>query len=160
MLLFNVLTDYFKIYLVVTILFYFHFFKSTVFFFPVLRSFFFKSHLPKIQLFNMLTNGGKNLYNIFIFKEKGATEEEMVGCYHRLNGYEFEQTPGDGEGRGSLACCSPWGCKELDTTEQLSWTDQGIPVLDYVVNCLILSKASVSSCLLWGQWFCLLHREL
>ena len=66
MLLFNVLTDYFKIYLVVTILFYFHFFKSTVFFFPVLRSFFFKSHLPKIQLFNMLTNGGKNLYNILI----------------------------------------------------------------------------------------------
>ena len=120
MLLFNVLTDYFKIYLVVTILFYFHFFKSTVFFFPVLRSFFFKSHLPKIQLFKMLTNGGKNLYNILIFKEKGATEEEMVGCYHRLNGYEFEQTPGDGEGRGSLACCSPWGCKELDTTEQLN----------------------------------------
>ena len=48
---------------------------------------------------------------------RGVTEDEMVGWYHRLNGHEFEQTPGDGEGQGSLECCSPWGCKELDTTE-------------------------------------------
>ena len=47
------------------------------------------------------------------------TEDEMVGWHHRLNGHEFEQTLGDGEGQGSLACCSPWGRKELDTTEQL-----------------------------------------
>ena len=39
-------------------------------------------------------------------EEKGATEDEMVGCYHRLNGHEFEQTPGDSEGQGSLVCCS------------------------------------------------------
>ena len=38
-----------------------------------------------------------------------TTEDEMVGWHHRLNGHEFEQTPGDGEGQGSLACCSPWG---------------------------------------------------
>ena len=44
----------------------------------------------------------------------------MVGWHHRLNGHEFEQTPGDGEGQGSLACCSPWGCKESDTTERLN----------------------------------------
>ena len=44
------------------------------------------------------------------------TEDEMVGWHHRLNGREFEQTPGDTEGQGSLACCSSWGCKELDTT--------------------------------------------
>ena len=44
----------------------------------------------------------------------------MVGWHHRLNGHEFEQALGDGEGLGSLACCSPWGCKELDMTEQLS----------------------------------------
>ena len=44
----------------------------------------------------------------------------MVGWYHQLNGHEFEQTPGDGKGQGSLACCSPWGHKELDTTELLS----------------------------------------
>ena len=43
----------------------------------------------------------------------------MVGWHHCLNGYEFEQTPGDSEGQGSLVCCSPWGRKELDTTEQL-----------------------------------------
>ena len=48
------------------------------------------------------------------------TEDEMVGWYHRLNGHEFEQTPGEGEGQGSLVCCSPWGCKESDTTEQLN----------------------------------------
>ena len=44
------------------------------------------------------------------------TEDEMVGWYHRLNGHEFEQAPGD-EGQGSLACCSPWSHKEWDTTE-------------------------------------------
>ena len=49
-------------------------------------------------------------------EEKRATDDEMVGWHHRLNGHELEQTPGDTEGQGSLACCSPWGCKELDTT--------------------------------------------
>ena len=44
----------------------------------------------------------------------------MVGWHHRLDGQEFEQTLGDDEGPGSLACCSPWGHKELDTTEQLT----------------------------------------
>ena len=53
-------------------------------------------------------------------KEKGATEDEMVGWHHWLNGHEYEQALGDGEGQGSLVCFSPWGCKELDTTEQLN----------------------------------------
>ena len=44
----------------------------------------------------------------------------MVGWHHRLNGHEFEQAPGDGDGQGGLACCSPWGHKESDTTERLS----------------------------------------
>ena len=44
-------------------------------------------------------------------EEKGAAEEEMVGWHHQLNGHKFEQTPVDSEGQGSLACCSPWGCK-------------------------------------------------
>ena len=48
---------------------------------------------------------------------KGATEDETVGWYHRLNGHEFEQTLGDGKGQGTLACCSPWAHKEPDTTE-------------------------------------------
>ena len=51
-------------------------------------------------------------------EEKGMTENEIVGWHHWLNGHEFEQTPGDGEGQGHLACRSPWGRKESDTTEQ------------------------------------------
>ena len=43
--------------------------------------------------------------------------DEMVGWRHQLNAPEFEQTPGDSEGQGSLACCSPWGCNESDMTE-------------------------------------------
>ena len=50
-------------------------------------------------------------------------QDEMVGWHHQFDGHEFEQTPGDGEGQGSLACCSPWGCKESDTTEWLNWTE-------------------------------------
>ena len=45
------------------------------------------------------------------------TEDEMVGWHHRLDRHEFEQAPGVGDGQGTLACCSPWGHKELDMTE-------------------------------------------
>ena len=48
------------------------------------------------------------------------TENEMVGWHHQLDGHEFEQAPGVGVGQGSLACCSLWGCKELDMTERLN----------------------------------------
>ena len=48
------------------------------------------------------------------------TEDEMVGWHHQLNGHEFEQTPGDSEGQGTLACCIPRGHKESDTTELLN----------------------------------------
>ena len=48
------------------------------------------------------------------------TEDEMVGWYHRLEGREFEQALGVGDGQGSLVCCSSWGCKELDMTDRLS----------------------------------------
>ena len=50
--------------------------------------------------------------------EKGMTEDEMVGWHHWLNGPEFEQALGVGDGQGSLVCCSPWGCKELNITER------------------------------------------
>ena len=53
-------------------------------------------------------------------QEKGATEDEMARWNHRLNRHKFEQTLGDTEGQGSLACCSPWGCKESDTAESLN----------------------------------------
>ena len=55
------------------------------------------------------------------WEEKGTTEDEMVGWYHLFNGHEFEQALGVGDGQGSLLCCIPWGCKELDVTEQLNW---------------------------------------
>ena len=54
-------------------------------------------------------------------EEKGTTEDEMVRWHHRLNGYEFEQAPRVGDGQGSLACCSQWGCKESDMPED--WTE-------------------------------------
>ena len=55
-------------------------------------------------------------------EEKGTTEDEMVGWLHQFNGHGFGWTPGVGDGQGGLVCCSPWGCKESDTTEQLNWT--------------------------------------
>ena len=48
------------------------------------------------------------------------TEDEIVGCHHQHDGHEFEQAPGVVDGQGSLACCSPWGLKQLDMTEQLN----------------------------------------
>ena len=49
--------------------------------------------------------------------EKGTTEDEMAGWHYQLNGHEFESTLGVDDGQGGLACCSPWDCKELDTTK-------------------------------------------
>ena len=59
-------------------------------------------------------------------EEKGMTEDEMVGWHHWLNGHEFEQALGVGDRQGTLVCCSPWGHKESDTTEQLNSTDPDI----------------------------------
>ena len=55
-------------------------------------------------------------------EEKGMTEDEMVGWHHWLSGYEFEQTLGDSERQGGLACCIPWCCKDSDMSEQLNNT--------------------------------------
>ena len=56
-------------------------------------------------------------------EEKGTTEDETVGWHHRLDGHEFEQALGVGDGQGGLGCCGSWGCKESDTTERLNWTE-------------------------------------
>ena len=56
-------------------------------------------------------------------EEKGMAEDEMVGWHHRLDGHEFEQASGVDDGQGSLACCSPWGRRQSDTTELLNWTE-------------------------------------
>ena len=60
----------------------------------------------------------------------------MVGWHHRLHGHEFEQALGDGEGLGSLACCSPWGCKGLDMTEQLNNSNHS----PYITDCALGGK--------------------
>ena len=70
------------------------------------------------------------------------TENEMVGWHHQLKGYEFEQTLGDGEGQGSLVCCSPWGHKESDMTERLNNKGMNLICLLYQVKKLQLSNGS------------------
>ena len=67
----------------------------------------------KSQLVGKNPDAGKD----WRLEEKQETDGEIVGWHHWLNGYEFEQIPGDSEGQGSLACCSPWGLKESDTSE-------------------------------------------
>ena len=56
------------------------------------------------------------------WKDSDAGKDEVVGQHHGLNGHEFKQAPGDTEGQESSACCSPYGCKELDVTERLNWS--------------------------------------
>ena len=73
-------------------------------------------------------------------EEKGMTEDEMVGWHHQLNGHESEQVPGDGEGQGSLQCYSPWGHKELDTTEQLNNNRPCHYMIHYVEDILFQRK--------------------
>ena len=69
-------------------------------------------HNAKHQLIGKDPDAGK----YWVHEEKGTTEDKTVGWKHQLNGREFGQTPGDREGQGSLACCSLWGCQELDMT--------------------------------------------
>ena len=65
-------------------------------------------------------------------EEKGTTEDEMAGWHHRLDGRESGWTPRIGDGQGGLACCYSWGCKELDTTERLNWTEVCKGLLSFV----------------------------
>ena len=79
-------------------------------------------------------------------EKRGMTEDEMVGWDHWLNGPEFEQALGDGEGQGSLACCCPWDCKWSDTTEQLNKNNRGIYIME-VGDRLPWELEVTSSCL-------------
>ena len=77
-------------------------------------------------------------------RRRGMTEDEMVGWHHWLNGHEFEQALGIGDGQGSLVCYSPWGLKESDMTERLSWTE--------MLLCISI-KYIKSGCLsFWWYW--------
>ena len=79
----------------------------------------------KLQYFGHLMQRADSLEKTLMLgkteqKEKGVTKNEMVGWHHCLNGHEFEQALGVGDGQGGLACCDSWGRKELDTIEQLN----------------------------------------
>ena len=74
--------------------------------------------LPDVK--NRLIRKGPGAGKDWRQEEKGMTEDEMVGWHHWLGGHEFEQAPGVGDGQGSLVCCSPWGHKELNKTDQLT----------------------------------------
>ena len=63
-------------------------------------------------------------------EEKGTTEDKMAGWHHRLDGRDFEWTPGVGDGQGGLMCCTPWGRKESDMTEWLNWTEHRLTDLE------------------------------
>ena len=78
----------------------------------------------KLQYFGHLMQRADSLEKTLMLgkrkQEKWMTKDEMVGWHHWFNGHEFEQAPGDSEGPGSLACCSPWGCEQSDMTERLN----------------------------------------
>ena len=83
----------------------------------------------KLQSFGHLmrrTDSLKRLWCWERLKVRGEGDDRgwVVGWHHWLNGHESEQTLGAGDGQGSLVCCSLWGCKELDTTEWLNWTEK------------------------------------
>ena len=82
----------------------------------------------KFQYFGHLMQRADSLQKTLMLgtikgSKRRMTEDEMVGWHHWLNGHEFEQAPGVGDGQGSLACCSSWGRKESDTTEWLNWNE-------------------------------------
>ena len=78
-------------------------------------------------------------------EKKGTTEDGVVEWHHRLNGHEFEQGLGVGDGQGSLACCSPWGHKELDTTERLSW-------MYFILTAVLWSRYYIIPFHTWENW--------
>ena len=83
-------------------------------------------------------------------KEKGTTEDEMIGWHHWLDGCESEWTPGVGDGQRGLACCDSWGHKESDTTERLNWTELNwttfyFPEYCFVHECWVTPHQSLSS---------------
>ena len=88
----------------------------------------------KLQYFGYLMRRANSLEKTLMLgkiegrREKGMTEDEMVGRHHRLNGHGFGWTQAVGDGQGVLACCDSWGRKELNTTEWLDWTELNLHI--------------------------------
>ena len=89
---------------------------------------------------NWLTGNDPDTGKDWRQEEKG-TDDEMVGWHHQLNKHEFEEGPGVGDGQVSLLCCSPWGLKELDTTEWLNWLTEICWILQNGFGICLLKKA-------------------
>ena len=100
----------------------------------------------KLQYFGHLMQRTSSLEKTLMlgdWKQKQMTDE-MVGWHHRLDGHEFEQALGGGDGQGSLACCSPWGQKESDTTDRLNWTEPRKS--EHHLRCLLLVTSESQAC--------------
>ena len=101
----------------------------------------------KLQYFGHLMQRTDSLEKTLMlgdWKQKGMTEDEMVGWNHWLDGHEFEQALGGGDGQGSLACYSPWSRKESDTTERLNWTEPRKS--EHHLCCLLLVTSESQAC--------------
>ena len=90
------------------------------------QSWIFIGRTPKLWYFGHLMRRAYSLEKILMLgktegRRRRGWQDEMLGCHHWLNRHEFGQAPGVGDGQGSLVCCSRWGHKESDMTEQLNW---------------------------------------
>ena len=123
----------------------------------------------KLQYFSHLMQRTDSLEKTLMLRkdwkleEKQTTEDEMVGWYHRLNAYEFEQTHRDSEGQGSLACCCSRGHTEMDTTEWLNFGQWDTAFLGFIFLYSVLENAlrmprgmQVSPCTFPISWKCIL----
>ena len=108
----------------------------------------------KIRLIGKNPDAGKDWRQY----KKGMTEDKMVGCYHLLDGHEFESAPGIGEGQGSLVYCSPLGCKESGTTEWLHFLSLGYGKTQESGLTEITPLICTSA--IWGQHAVFSHPEL
>ena len=107
----------------------------------------------KLQYFGHLMQRASSLEKTLMLgniegRRRRGQQDEMVGWHDRLNGYEFKQALGFGEGQGSLVCCSPWGHKVLDTTEWLCWTERHSILLKKCLSWLESNwDRKISSCI-------------
>ena len=113
----------------------------------------------KLQYFGHLMQRVDSLEKTLMLGEieggrRRGRQDEMAGWYHRLDGREFEWTPGDGDGQGGLACYDSWGHKELDTTERLNWTEMRnwCMLLFLMQPIFFFNECDFPNQLIWSLW--------